>query len=307
MTGSGPASTLSVDSEAYSTPLSSLSGQDGGTHRSLVQQTDASDSDVILKLQEDNKTKATTIRKLQQEVNQLQQRLKYAEQLEEQILRLTTEESEHEQEKQLMKAEIQKLQRTASVSRPYTRSYAHEQKLQELAKRYEQQYNEELEENSMLREKISYLEREMQELEGGTTYIGEVDDSDLKVKLKQKEQHIQTLQTQVESLQQHSKGQSRQVLQLKQELEALKVRKLIYTIQGVCTYVPLQPLLIAFKGDAEHFNACISSSLNCIPRCSQNLECYNLSLAKNPLHVRVQCLLAKSFIIRNKLHPQGRN
>ena len=69
----------------------------------------------------------------------------------------------------------------------------------------------------------------MQELEGGTSYIGEVDDSDMKVKLKQKEQHIQTLQTQVESLQQHSNCQSRQILQLKQELEALKVRDLTYT------------------------------------------------------------------------------
>ena len=231
MAGSGPASTLSVDSEAYSTPLSSLSGQDGGIHRSLVQ-TDASDSDVILKLQEDNKTRAMTIRKLQQEVNQLQQRLKYAEQLEEQILRLTTEESRHEQEKQLMKAEIQKLHRTASVSRPYTRSYAHEQKLQELAKRYEQQYNEELEENSRLREKISHLEREMQKLEGGTTYLGDMGDSDMKVKLKQREQHIHTLQTQVESLQQRSKSQSRQVLQLNQELEALKVCSCV-----LCTYI----------------------------------------------------------------------
>ena len=124
-----------------------------------------------------------------------------------------------------MKAEIQQLQCKASVSRPYTRGYAYEQKLQELAKRYEQQYNEELEQNTMLREKISYLEREMQELEGGTSHIGEVDDLDMKVKLKQKEQHIHTLQTQVESLQQHFKGQSRQILQLKQELEAQKVRK----------------------------------------------------------------------------------
>ena len=89
-----------------------------------------------------------------------------------------------------------------------------------------------------MQEKISQLERGMQELEGGTTYLGEVDDSDMKVKLKQKEQHIQTLQTQVESLQQHSKGQSRQVLQLKQELEALKVRDLTYTYKDVCIYIP---------------------------------------------------------------------
>ena len=243
MAGSGPASMLSTDSEVYRTPLTSLSEQDGGVHRSLVQ-TDPSDSDVILKLQEDNKTKASAIRKLQQEVNQLQQRLKFAEQLEEQNVRLTTEESKHEQEKQTLRAEIQQLQRRASVSRPYTRSYAHEQKLQELAKRYEQQYSEELEQNSVLREKISQLEREMQELEGGTTYIGEVDDSDVKMKLKQKEQHIQTLQTQVDSLQQHSKGQSRQILQLKQELEALKVRLFTYTYNMFVHTYPCNPCLL---------------------------------------------------------------
>ena len=204
MAGSGFASMLSTDSGAY---------------HSL------SESDVILKLQEETIAKDTTIRKLEQDVNQLQRRFKYAEQLEEQNLRLTTEERKHEQEKQLMKVQIQQLQRKASASRPYTQGYAHEQKLQELAKRYEQQYNEELEQNSMLREKISHLEKEMQELEGGTSHIGEVDDLDMKVKLKQKEQHIHTLQTQVESLQQHSEGQSRQILQLKQELEALKVKK----------------------------------------------------------------------------------
>ena len=224
ITGSGPASMLSTDSEVYHTPLSSLSEQDRRVRQDLVQPGSCG-SDVISRLQEDNQAKDAIIRKLQQEVNQLQQRLKYAEQLEEQNLRLTTEESKHEEEKQTLRAEVQKLQRKASVSRPYTRGYAHEQKLQELVKHYEQQYNEELEQNTMLREKISYLEREMQELEGGTSYIGEVDDSDMKVKLKQKEQHIHTLQTQVQSLQQHSKGQSRQVLQLKQELEALKVRK----------------------------------------------------------------------------------
>ena len=224
ITGSGPASMLSTDSEVYRTPLSSLSEQDRGVRQDLVQP-GSSGSEVISRLQEDNQDKDAAIRKLLQEVNQLQQRLKYAEQLEEQNLRLITEESKHEEEKHTLRAEVQKLQRKASVSRPYTRGYAHEQKLQELVKRYEQQYNEELEQNTMLREKISYLEREMQELEGGTSYIGEVDDLDMKVKLKQKEQHIHTLQTQVESLQQHFKGQSRQILQLKQELEALKVRK----------------------------------------------------------------------------------
>ena len=270
ITGSGPASMLSTDSEVYRTPLSSLSEQDRGVRQDLVQP-GSSGSDVISKLQEDNQDKDAAIRKLQQEVNQLQQRLKYAEQLEEQNLRLITEESKHEEEKQTLRAEVQKLQRKASVSRPYTRGYAHEQKLQELVKRYEQQYNEELEQNTMLREKISYLEREMQELEGGTSYIGEVDDSDLKVELKKKEQHIHTLQTQVQSLQQHSKGQSRQVLQLKQELEALKVRDLTYTLQGVCMYIPLQPLLIILMVMLNTLISASFPSLNCIPRCARGV------------------------------------
>lgn len=224
MAGSGPASTLSTD-EAYHTPLTSLSEQDKGEHRGLVQ-TGASDSNVIMRLQEESLAKDTTIRKFQQEVNQLQYRLKYAEQLEEQNVRLTTEESKHEQEKQMLRAEIQQLQRRASVSRPFTRGYAHEQKLQELAKRYERQYNEQLEENSMLQQRISQLEKEMHE-DTVVTHIGEVGDSDFKVELKKKEQHIHALQTQVESLKQHSKGQSWQVLQLKQELEALKVSSVV--------------------------------------------------------------------------------
>ena len=221
MAGSDPASMLYTDSEAYRTPLISLSEQDRGEHQGLVQ-IGASDSGVITRLQEESIVKDTAIRKLQQEVNQLQYRLKYAEQLEEQNLRLTTEESKHEQEKQTLRAEIQQLQRRASVSRPFTRGYAHEQKLQELAKHYERQYNEQLEENSRLQEKISQLEKEMHE-DTVVTHIDEVGDSDLKVELKKKEQHIHALQTQVESVQQHSMSQSRQILQLKQELKALKV------------------------------------------------------------------------------------
>ena len=136
MAGSGPACTLSTDSEPYRTPLTSLSEQDRGEHRGLVQ-IGASDSGVIMRLQEESIAKDTTIRKLHQEVNHLQQRLKYTEQLEEQNLRLTTEERKHEQEKQMLRAEIQQLQRRVSVSRRFTRGYAHEQKLQELVKRYE--------------------------------------------------------------------------------------------------------------------------------------------------------------------------
>ena len=209
MAGSGLASMLSTDSGAYHTPLSSLS-----------------ESDVILKLQEETIAKDAAIRKLQLDVNQLQKRLKYDEELEEQNLRLTTEVSKHEHEKQLMKAEIQQLQRKASVSRPFTRGYAHEQKLQEMVNRYEREYSEQLEENSKLQAKISQLEKGMCE-DTVVTHIDDVGDSDLKVELKKKEQHIHALQTQVESLQQHSKGQSRQVLQLKQELEALKVSNVV--------------------------------------------------------------------------------
>ena len=225
MAGSGPASTLSTDSGAYHAPLSSLSEQDRSVHQGLVQPV-SSGSDVILRLQEENIAKDTTIGKLQQEVNQLHKRMKYAEELEEQNLRLTTEESKHEQEKQLMKAEIQQLQRKASVSRPYTRGYAHEEKLQEMVSHYEREYNEQLEENSRLLEKISQLEKEMCQ-DTVVTHIDDVGDSDLKVELKEKEQHVHALQTQVESLQQHSKGQSRQVLHLKQELEALKVSNVV--------------------------------------------------------------------------------
>ena len=214
--------TLSTDSEAYCTPLSSLSEHDRGVHQGFVQ-LGFSDSDVILRLQEDSIAKDTTIRKLQQEVSQLQRRLKYTEQLEEQNLRLTTEECKHEQEKQLMKAEIQQLQRKASVSRPYTRGYVHEQ---EMVNQYERQYNEQLEENSRLQEKISQLEKGMCE-DTVVAHIDDVGDSDLKVELKKKEQHIHTLQTQVESMHQHPKGQSREVLQLKQELEALKVSNVV--------------------------------------------------------------------------------
>ena len=216
--------TLSTESEAYRTPLSSLSEHDRGVRQGLVQ-LGFSDSDVILRLQEESIVKDTTIRNLQQEVNQLQKRLKYAEQLEKQNLRLTTEERKHEQEKQLMKAEIQQLQHKASVSRPYTQGFA-QQKLQEMVKRYERQYSEQLEENSRLQEKISQIEKGMCE-DTVVTHTDDVGDSDLKVELKKKEQHIHTLQTHVESMQQHSKGQSRQILHLKQELEALKVSNVV--------------------------------------------------------------------------------
>ena len=50
------------------------------------------------------------------------------------------------------------------------------------------------------------------------------------------DQHVHTLQAQVEALQQHSEGQSKQILHLKQELEALKVRHLseVFQIQSYC-------------------------------------------------------------------------
>jgi len=134
---SGPASTLSTDSERYYTPHSSLS-ENGGEHRGLVQ-VGAPDSDILLRLQKDNEGKDDTIKSLEGEVNQLKKRLKYAEQLEEQNFRLITEESKHEEEKQTLRREVESLKRRASVSRPLTRSYAHEQKLQELAQLYEQQ------------------------------------------------------------------------------------------------------------------------------------------------------------------------
>jgi len=109
------------------------------------------DSGLLFKLQKENVAKGDAINKLEREVNQLKKRLKYAEQLEEQNFRLATEESKHEEEKRTLRREVESLKRRASVSRPLTRSYAHEQKLQELAQRYEQQYHEELDENAILK------------------------------------------------------------------------------------------------------------------------------------------------------------
>ena len=182
---SRPAYTLSTDSERYHTPYSSPS-KNGGEHRGLVE-VGATDSDILLRLQNDSEGKDDTIKSLEGEVNQLKKRLKYAEQLEESLIR----------------------------------SYAHEQKLQELAQRYEKQYHEELEENSQLQEKISQLEKEVQGQKEGNTHIDDLDDPDLNAELRRKDQHVHTLQAQVEALQQHSKGQSKQILQLKQELGAL--------------------------------------------------------------------------------------
>jgi len=216
---SGSTSTLSTDSARYHTPYSNLS-ENGSECRGLVQ-VDSTDSDILLRLQMDNECKEDTIKVLEREVNILKKRLEYAERLEEQNVQLTTEESKHEEEKQLLRREVDLLKRKVSVGRS-RRSYAHEQKLQELAQRYEQQYHEELDENSRLREKISQLEKETQEQEV-TTHIDEVDDPDLNAELRKKDQHIHTLQSQVDAMQQHSKGQSKQIVQLKQELEALKV------------------------------------------------------------------------------------
>ena len=216
---SGPASTLSTDSERYSTPFSSLS-ESVGEHRGLVQ----TDSGLLLRLQQENAAKDGTINKLERDVNQLLKRLKYAEQLEEQTLWLTTEESKHEEENQMLRREVEMLKRKASLSRPLTRSYAHEQKAQEVEGRYEQQYHEVLQENSRLQGTISQLEKEIQGQEEGITRIDEVDDPGLNVELRRKERHVHALKAQVESLQQHSKGQSKHILQLKQELQAVKVR-----------------------------------------------------------------------------------
>jgi len=217
---SGPASTLSTDSDI---PYGSLS-ENGSERRGLVQ-VGAPDSDVLLRLQRDIYIKDDTIKSLEGEVNLLKKRLKYAGQLEEQNLRLITEESKHEEEKQTLRREVELLKRKASVSRPLTRSRcAHEQKLQELARHYEQQYHEEVEENSQLQEKkISQLEKEIQGQEEGSTHIDDLDDPDLNAELRKKDQHVHTLQTQVDALQQHAKGQSKQILQLMQELDALKV------------------------------------------------------------------------------------
>ena len=214
---SGPASTLSTDSERFSSPYSSLS-ESLGEHRGLETGTF-----LLMRLQQENAAKVDTINKLERDVNQLKKRLTYAEQLEEELLLLTTNESKLEEENQILRREVDALKRKASLSRPLTRSYAHEQKTQEVQGRYEEQYHEELEENSRLRGKISQLEKEIQGQEEGTTRIDEVDDPGLNVELRRKERHVHALKAQVESLQQYAKGQSKHVLQLKQELQAVKV------------------------------------------------------------------------------------
>ena len=132
-------------------------------------------------------------------------------------------ERKHEEENQILRREVEMLKRKVSLSRPLTRSYAREQKLQEMEGRYEQQYHEELQENTRLRGKISELEKEIEGQAEGSTHIDKVDDPDLNVELRRKEQHVYVLQTQVESLQQHSKSQSKHILLLRQELEAVKV------------------------------------------------------------------------------------
>lgn len=76
---------------------------------------------MVQKLQDDNAGKDAAIRKLEQEVTQLQQRLKFVGQLEEQIIRLTTEQSEHDAEKKNLQEEIEKLQHEIEITRKVTK------------------------------------------------------------------------------------------------------------------------------------------------------------------------------------------
>lgn len=220
---------MSSMDEMYQTPLSSFtessSGQGECEHRHLIQ---SRDTDLIQKLQDDNAGKGAAIKKLEQEVTQLQQRLKFAGQLEEQIIRLTTEQSEHDAEKKKLQEEIEKLQREIEITHKPTGRYTHEQqKLQEerTAKHYEEQYHEQIEVNINLQEKVAQLEKELQEAQ--VTYLGDEDDSQevsqLKMHLRAKVSEVHSLSSKMESLQKHSKAQSKQVVQLKQELTALQV------------------------------------------------------------------------------------
>lgn len=150
LTGSSlPASTSSAGSGKYHSLHSS--------QHQVLGEIGATDSNVLLRVLKDNEAKDGTIKTLQQQVNKM---LKYAEPLEEQILQLTTEVSKHEEEKRVLINEIEMLKRKANVSHPLTQTYAHEQKQQELAQHYEQQYYEEKEGNSQLQKIISQLQKE---------------------------------------------------------------------------------------------------------------------------------------------------
>jgi len=86
-------------------------------------------------------------------------------------------------------------------------------------------HHEQIKVNINLQEKVAQLEKEL--LEAQVTYLGDEDDSQevsqLKMHLRAKVSEVHSLSSKVESLQKHSKAQSKQVVQLKQELTALQV------------------------------------------------------------------------------------
>jgi len=146
--------------------------------------------------------------------------LKYAEPLEEQILQLTTEVSKHEEEKRVLINEIEMLKRKANVSHPLTQTYAHEQKQQELAQHYEQQYYEEKEGNSQLQKIISQLQKENEMLRRKVEELAQRYEQQCHEENEEKSQlrEISQLEKEMEdAMQQHSKGQSKQIPYLKLE------------------------------------------------------------------------------------------
>ena len=243
----GPSSGLPTGS--FQTPPSSLSQlEQQNPPRSEGQNV------LVLHLQKDNQSKGEEISKLRKEVTQLQRRLDYAEELEKQNTQLATAVSVYEDEKKNLQKQIEQLQHRIKPQ-PLHRDGAGIHTLQlecdtlkkeiadlrsqlEVTRRYETQYFEEVSENARLREKLAATK---EELRGPVTHIDDTDmyeTEKLKEALEGKELHIEHLQRQLESyrktatefgeLQQHSKKQSQQMMQLRSHIDASQVSGVLY-------------------------------------------------------------------------------
>ena len=195
-------------------------------------------------------------RKQTQEILQLKRRLDHAGGLEEQLTRLTMSVSTLEEENK----ELQKQLQVGAPIAQGTRDHAYQQRLRDeierlrpleersmaleqqlkAAQRYEQQYREAIDEISQLKREIVSLKAEMQE-----EVIPRADDmadpkdevSKLRAQLKTKQVANSKLQADLNACQQlvkqlnkvteHSKKQSREVMQLKQERTAFEVPVMI--------------------------------------------------------------------------------
>ena len=147
---------------------------------------------VLLQLQNDNEAKQQQIIKLNQEVTQLKRRFDHAGGLEEQLTRLTMEASNHEEEKRKLQQRIEQLQRGVQPQPPH---------------------HGETDETQKLKEALQEKESEIRQLR------------------KQQESHQKTA-TEFGVLQEHSKKQSKQMMQLRSHVDAAKVSGFL----GSCSY-----------------------------------------------------------------------